>query len=117
MRTTKVLSITLPAPMLKEARELAKQENRTMSELVREALRRYQREVLGRSEHAGASECRGGRGAQRRRCSASDPRVSAGTAGEAQVRGGGEAGRLTDRHAGTCAGGHRHQHFRLCISL
>ncbi len=61
MRTTKVLSITLPAPMLKEARELAKQENRTMSELVREALRRYQREkyweevnTLGRASAAAA---------------------------------------------------------------
>jgi metal-responsive CopG/Arc/MetJ family transcriptional regulator len=44
MRTTKVLSITLPAPMLEEAQALAKKENRTMSELVREALRQYQRE-------------------------------------------------------------------------
>jgi CopG family transcriptional regulator / antitoxin EndoAI len=44
MRTTQVLSVTLPSPMLKEARDLAKQENRTMSELVREALRQYQRQ-------------------------------------------------------------------------
>lgn len=44
MRTTQVLSITLPSPMLDEARDLAKQENRTMSELVREALRQYQRQ-------------------------------------------------------------------------
>ncbi|MBV8113353.1 MAG: ribbon-helix-helix protein, CopG family [Silvibacterium sp.] len=44
MRTTQVLSITLPEPMLKEARDLAKQENRTMSELIREALRQYQRQ-------------------------------------------------------------------------
>ncbi|MBI4444550.1 MAG: ribbon-helix-helix protein, CopG family [Acidobacteria bacterium] len=44
MRTTRILSVTLPPAMLKEARELAKRENRTMSELVREALRRYQRE-------------------------------------------------------------------------
>jgi len=42
MRTSKVLSITLPEAMLKEARERAKKENRTMSELVREALRRYE---------------------------------------------------------------------------
>jgi CopG family transcriptional regulator / antitoxin EndoAI len=41
MRTTKVLSITLPDAMLKDAKKLAKKENRTMSELVREALRRY----------------------------------------------------------------------------
>ncbi|HUY80955.1 MAG TPA: ribbon-helix-helix protein, CopG family [Acidobacteriaceae bacterium] len=44
MRTTEILSITLPAPMLKEARDLARQENRTMSELMREALRQYQRQ-------------------------------------------------------------------------
>ena len=30
--------------MLQEAQELARQENRTMSELVREALRQYQRQ-------------------------------------------------------------------------
>lgn len=42
MRTTKVLSVTLPDEMLKNARKLAKKENRTMSELVREALRRYE---------------------------------------------------------------------------
>jgi Arc/MetJ-type ribon-helix-helix transcriptional regulator len=42
MRTTKVLSITLPEPMLAVAKERAKKENRTMSELVREALRRYE---------------------------------------------------------------------------
>jgi CopG family transcriptional regulator/antitoxin EndoAI len=44
MRTTKVVSITLPPALLEEAQALAKQENRTMSELMREALRRYQRE-------------------------------------------------------------------------
>lgn len=44
MRTTKVLSVTLPEPMLADMQALAKKENRTMSELVREALRRYQRE-------------------------------------------------------------------------
>jgi Arc/MetJ-type ribon-helix-helix transcriptional regulator len=42
MKTTKVLSITLPEPMLDSARKRAKKENRTMSELVREALRRYE---------------------------------------------------------------------------
>jgi metal-responsive CopG/Arc/MetJ family transcriptional regulator len=41
MRTTKVLSVTLPEPMLREAQEMARRENRTMSELVREALRSY----------------------------------------------------------------------------
>jgi CopG family transcriptional regulator/antitoxin EndoAI len=44
MRTTRVVSITLPPPLLEQAQALAKEENRTMSELVREALRRYQRE-------------------------------------------------------------------------
>ena len=42
MRTSKIVSITLPPAMLKEAERLAKKENRTMSELVREALRYYQ---------------------------------------------------------------------------
>jgi Arc/MetJ-type ribon-helix-helix transcriptional regulator len=42
MRTTKVLSITLPEPMLATAKLRAKKENRTMSELVREALRCYE---------------------------------------------------------------------------
>jgi CopG family transcriptional regulator/antitoxin EndoAI len=44
MRQTKVLSVSLPEEMLKAARRIASQENRTMSELVREALRSYQRE-------------------------------------------------------------------------
>ena len=43
MRTTKTLSITLPPEMLTRAEKLAKKENRTMSELVREALRQYER--------------------------------------------------------------------------
>jgi hypothetical protein len=46
MRNTKVVSISMPAEMLKAAEIMAKQENRTMSELVREALRVYQRERL-----------------------------------------------------------------------
>jgi len=44
MRTTKTLSITIPPEMLSRAEELAKKENRTMSELVREALRCYERQ-------------------------------------------------------------------------
>jgi predicted transcriptional regulator len=44
MRTTKVVSITLPPALFEQAQALAKAENRTMSELMREALRRYQRE-------------------------------------------------------------------------
>jgi len=43
MRTTKTLSVTLPPEMLARAEELAKKEHRTMSELVREALRQYER--------------------------------------------------------------------------
>jgi predicted transcriptional regulator len=46
MRTTKVVSITLPPPLFEQAQALAKEENRTMSELMREALRRYQHERL-----------------------------------------------------------------------
>ena len=43
MRTTRTLSITLPPEMLTRAAKLARKENRTMSELVREALRHYER--------------------------------------------------------------------------
>jgi CopG family transcriptional regulator / antitoxin EndoAI len=42
MRTTKTISISLPPAQLKEMEKLAKKQNRTMSELVREAFRRYQ---------------------------------------------------------------------------
>lgn len=44
MRTTKTLSVTLPPEMLSRAEKLAKRENRTMSELVREALRYYEQQ-------------------------------------------------------------------------
>lgn len=44
MRNTRVISISLPEAQAKSAEQLAKAENRTMSELVREALRRYQQE-------------------------------------------------------------------------
>jgi len=43
MRTTKTLSVTLPPEMLTRAGQMAKKEHRTMSELVREALRQYER--------------------------------------------------------------------------
>jgi Arc/MetJ-type ribon-helix-helix transcriptional regulator len=42
VRTTKTISISLPPKQLKAAERIAKRENRTMSELVREALRRYE---------------------------------------------------------------------------
>lgn len=41
MRTTKVYSITMPPALARKAERLAKKESRTMSELMREALRRY----------------------------------------------------------------------------
>ncbi len=44
MKTSKTLSITVPPEMLSRAEALAKKENRTMSELVREALRYYERQ-------------------------------------------------------------------------
>ena len=43
MRTTGPLSITMPPEMLKRAKKLAGKENRTMSELMREAFREYER--------------------------------------------------------------------------
>lgn len=44
MRSTRTLSVTLPPEMLKRAQSIAKRESRTMSELVREALRHYDRQ-------------------------------------------------------------------------
>ncbi len=41
MRTAKTVSITLPPDLLIKAQEFAQREHRTMSELFREALRRY----------------------------------------------------------------------------
>lgn len=41
MRTAKTISITLPPDLLVKAQRLAQAEHRTMSELFREALRRY----------------------------------------------------------------------------
>jgi metal-responsive CopG/Arc/MetJ family transcriptional regulator len=39
--TRKVITISLPPPLLKQAEAVAREENRTKSELVREALRFY----------------------------------------------------------------------------
>src|ERR1035437_5056553 len=44
MRTTKSLTVSLPPAQLREMKKTAKKENRTMSELVRETFRRYQRD-------------------------------------------------------------------------
>jgi len=41
MRTAKTVSITLPPDLLSKAQDYAQREHRTMSELFREALRRY----------------------------------------------------------------------------
>lgn len=41
MRTAKTVSITLPPDLLVMAQAIAQKEHRTMSELFREALRRY----------------------------------------------------------------------------
>ena len=41
MRTTKILSLSLPPDLLREAERVAKKEGRTKSELFREAVRRY----------------------------------------------------------------------------
>jgi len=43
MRATRTVSVTLPPAMLKRAQSIARRESRTMSELVREALRQYER--------------------------------------------------------------------------
>src|ERR1700682_1604603 len=44
MRTTKPVTISLPPKQLKTAERLAKKQNRTMSELFREGLRRLEQE-------------------------------------------------------------------------
>lgn len=44
MRSTKVISISMPEAQVNAAEQLAKAENRTMSELVREALRSYEKQ-------------------------------------------------------------------------
>jgi metal-responsive CopG/Arc/MetJ family transcriptional regulator len=41
MGIRKLITISLPPPLLKKAEEIAEEENRTKSELVREALRFY----------------------------------------------------------------------------
>ncbi|MFQ5840583.1 MAG: ribbon-helix-helix protein, CopG family [Candidatus Methylomirabilales bacterium] len=41
MGTRKLVTISLPPPLLKQAEQIARRENRTKSELLREALRFY----------------------------------------------------------------------------
>ena len=52
MRTTKVVAITMPPAMARDAARLAKKQNRTLSELMREAFRRYQQEDVVSSSRA-----------------------------------------------------------------
>ena len=59
MRTTKILSLSLPPDLLREAERVAKQEGRTKSELFREALRRYVEERRWRGlQRYGAARAR-----------------------------------------------------------
>jgi CopG family transcriptional regulator/antitoxin EndoAI len=59
MRTTKVLSLSIPPELLKEAERVAKREGRTKSELFREALRRYMQEQKWSSlQRYGAEQAR-----------------------------------------------------------
>lgn len=44
MRSSKIISISMPEAQIRAAEQLAKAENRTMSELVREALRSYEKQ-------------------------------------------------------------------------
>ena len=44
MRTSKTVSVSMPPAQLRQVERLAKKENRTMSELIREALRQYQQQ-------------------------------------------------------------------------
>jgi CopG family transcriptional regulator/antitoxin EndoAI len=65
MASTRVRSLSLPSDLVREAERLAKQEGRTRTEILREALRRYgqeqrwrglQRYGAGRARKAGVRE-------------------------------------------------------------
>jgi len=58
MRTTKSVSISLPPEQFKAAERLAKKQNRTMSELFREGLRRLEQEEQPRPSPAALAEFR-----------------------------------------------------------
>jgi len=47
-RRSRAFTISMPPEMAAAAQALAKQENRTMSELMREAFRRYERDEITR---------------------------------------------------------------------
>lgn len=57
MSTNKTVSISLPSAQLRRAERLAHKENRTMSELVREALQRYEADM---ASDAGARDALSG---------------------------------------------------------
>ena len=46
MRTTKIYSIAMPPNLAKQAERLASKGSRTMSELMREAFRRYAQDAV-----------------------------------------------------------------------
>jgi CopG family transcriptional regulator / antitoxin EndoAI len=65
MATTRLRSLSLPSDLVREAERLAKQEGRTKTEVLREALRRYgqergwrglQRYGVGRARKVGVRE-------------------------------------------------------------
>src|SRR2546430_13056698 len=56
MRTTKSVTIWLPPEQLKSAERLAKKQNRTMSELFREGLRRLEQEEEWRPSPAALAQ-------------------------------------------------------------
>ena len=56
MRTTKSVTISLPPAQLKIAERLAKKQNRTMSELFREGLRRLEKEDQWRPDPKALAE-------------------------------------------------------------
>jgi CopG family transcriptional regulator/antitoxin EndoAI len=59
MATTRVRSLTLPSDVVREAERLAKQEGRTKTEVLREALRRYGEERRWRGlQRYGAGQAR-----------------------------------------------------------
>ena len=59
MRTTRILSLSLPPDLVREAERVAKEEGRTKSELFREAFRRYVEERRWRAlQRYGAGRAR-----------------------------------------------------------
>lgn len=63
-RRSRVFSISMPADMAKEALSVAKEQNRTMSELMREAFRVYEERRVARffDEMRGYARTRNARG-------------------------------------------------------